>query len=397
MTALRTLACAAVLLLSATESLASEAWRIVQTTGVVKSGGAGFMPTAVQPNQALPADAWVETGTQGRVVLVRGLETIALGPHSRVQLPTQEVNGNTRVLQTLGSALYRVGKQKAPHFQVDTPYLAAVVKGTTFTVTVTDAISSVEVAEGLVEVATPDGSDSEFVRPGFSGVVTKHDTGQVVVVNSPGAPAPDVPSDSNDKPAKNDTDVKSDLSDSVKNEMTVIAAAIGEVTLDVKEVSGGLVTSVDAPAIIDSDTGGTVVEATKDEKDPVKEDKEGGGSSGPAPSVEPATEPTLSVEPTPSVIAEPSVGGGASGGGGSPGGNGPSGGDVDLGGSTGGGLGGSGGNGAGGPGNGNGGGPGSGGPGNGNGVGPGPGGPGGGQGNAGSAGGPGGRGVGPAQ
>lgn len=226
MTAWRILACAAVLLLSATESLAGEAWRIVQTAGVVKTGGAGFMPAAVQPNRPLPADAWVETGAHGRVVLMRGLETIVLGPDSRVQLPSQEVNGNTQVLQTLGSALYHVGKQKAPHFQVDTPYLAALVKGTTFTVTVTDAISTVDVTEGLVVVATPDGSDSEFVRPGFAATVSRDQRDQVVVEQHragsglvPDAKSKDGPSDASS---------------------SVITAPIGEVTLDIKEVSGGL-------------------------------------------------------------------------------------------------------------------------------------------------------------
>jgi hypothetical protein len=344
MTVLRTLACVCVLLLSASESAAGEAWRIVQSAGAVKAGGAGFMPAAVQPNQALPADAWVETGAAGRVVLVRGLETIALGPNSRVQLPSEDVNGNTQVLQTLGSALYQVGKQKAPHFQVDTPYLAAVVKGTTFTVTVTDASSSVDVTEGLVQVTTPDGSDAEFVRPGFSGVVSKHDSGNVVVVNSAEAPAvPDVaPSDAGDAAVKEETDVKSDApEEAAAGEPTVIAAAIGEVVLDVKEVSGGLATSMDAPGIVAGDKDGAAVEATKEEKDPAKDDA------------------------SPSVIAEPSGGGPGNGNGGGPSGGGGSGGgpvslDIDLGGN-----------------NGNGGGPGSGGPGtgggsgNGNGGGPG--------------------------
>jgi hypothetical protein len=344
MTVLRTLACVCVLLLSATEAAAGEAWRIVQSAGSVKAGGGGFMPAAVQPNQTLPSDAWVETGAAGRVVLVRGLETIALGPNSRVQLPSEEVNGNTQVLQTLGSALYQVGKQKAPHFQVDTPYLAAVVKGTTFTVTVTDASSSVDVTEGLVQVTTPDGSDAEFVRPGFSGVVSKHDSGNVVVVNSPEAPAaPEVaPSDAGDAAVKEETDVKSDASEgTATGEPTIIAAAIGDVVLDMQEVSGGLATSKDAPAIVAGDKDGAVVDATKEEeKDPAK------------------------VDSSPSVLAEPSGGGGPGNGkGGGPsasGGGGPISLDIDLGGSSGNGGGpGSGGPGSGGgSGNGNGGGPG---------------------------------------
>lgn len=257
MVMLRTLACAVVLLLTATESVAAEAWRIVQSAGAVKAGGAGFMPAAVRPNQTLPADAWVETGTAGRVVLVRGLEAIALGPNSRVQLPSQEVNGNTQVLQTIGSALYQVGKQKAPHFQVDTPYLAALVKGTTFTITVTDAGSSVDVSEGLVQVATPDGSDTEFVQPGFSGIVTKRDLGSVIVVGTSEAPALPHATPSGDEKAAGKVGAND-------GKGTVIAAAIGEVVLDVKAVSGGLATSVDAPPGVAPEKGEPSVDSKKD-------------------------------------------------------------------------------------------------------------------------------------
>ncbi|MEK7722402.1 MAG: FecR domain-containing protein, partial [Elusimicrobiota bacterium] len=110
------------------------------------------------------------------------VETIAVGPNSRVMLPALPVNGNTQVLQTVGTALYQIGKQKAPHFQVDTPYLAAVVKGTTFTVSVSEGVASVDVSEGLVEVATPDGAHSAYVRPGFTGYVQRSQRDTVVVV-----------------------------------------------------------------------------------------------------------------------------------------------------------------------------------------------------------------------
>jgi hypothetical protein len=204
------------------------------------------MPAAVQPNQALPGDSWVETGSSGRAVLVRGLETIALGPNSRVQLPSQEVNGNTQVLQTLGKALYQVGKQKAPHFQVDTPYLAAVVKGTTFIVSVSEAGSSVDVTEGLVLVTTPDGSDSEFVKPGFSGLVSKDNAGNVEVVTTAEAPAMK-PASTPASDRASDTGKEHSAKDD-GHKGSVITAAIGEVTLDIKAVSGGLASSIDPPA-----------------------------------------------------------------------------------------------------------------------------------------------------
>lgn len=224
---------------------AAEAWRIVASTGAVQAGAPGVMPVAVNAKQALPADSWVETGATGRVVLARGVESIAVGPNSRVMLPALPVNGNTQVLQTVGSALYQIGKQKAPHFQVDTPYLAAVVKGTTFTVSVTEGAASVDVSEGLVEVATPDRADSAPVHPGFTGYVQRGQRDKVVVVPTTNGSTPgSSPKDG----GKAKPGAASHKETSNGKGRVVITAAIGEVALDVKSVSGGLATGTDTPA-----------------------------------------------------------------------------------------------------------------------------------------------------
>ena len=65
---------------------AGDGWRVVDTAGVVRVGGPGFMPAALTRDQDLPADAWIETGA-GRAVLVRGQESMIVEPNSRVQLP----------------------------------------------------------------------------------------------------------------------------------------------------------------------------------------------------------------------------------------------------------------------------------------------------------------------
>lgn len=239
----RRLALISALLLSASAegAIAGEAWRIVDTAGTVRAGGAGFMPVALNRNQVLPSDAWVETATDGRVVLARGNETIVVQPNSRVMLPEREVDGNTQVLQTLGSALYKIGKQKKPHFQVDTPYLAAVVKGTEFTVAVNGGEASVMVSEGLVEVATPNRSDVEFVKPGFTATVTAGAHGDVVVDQTPADDhAKTNAGHGND--AANDKEKDNGKSDkaAAAHGPVVIPVALGDVTIDVKEVSGGL-------------------------------------------------------------------------------------------------------------------------------------------------------------
>jgi hypothetical protein len=238
MVLIRTLLVLFAVVASTTAASAADAWRVVASTGVVRAGGPGVLPVAVNEQQTLPADSWVETGATGRAVVTRGLESIVVSPNSRVLLPSQPVNGNTQVLQTLGSALYQIGKQKEPHFQVDTPYLAAVVKGTTFVITVSEGAASVDVTEGLVQVATPDGAHNVFVEPGFTAIVTRGQRDGVQVGPTANAPAQVPALDKNDATLK-DSSVKGGA---------VIAAPIGEVSLDVKAASGGLVTAVEPAA-----------------------------------------------------------------------------------------------------------------------------------------------------
>jgi hypothetical protein len=256
---------------------AGDGWRVVDTVGVVRAGGPGFMPIALTREQELPQDAWIETKS-GRAVLVRGHETVIVEPNSRLQLPGAPVNGNTQVLQSVGSAIYKIGKQKQPHFQVDTPYMAAVVKGTAFTVSVDDDEASVTVTEGLVEVSTPDMKDVEFVRPGFTALVSRDNSSEIVIDRTRDAGSTDTP------PASK--------ADGGSTQAVMIPKAIGEVEVDVKEVSSGLVASDDVRVDRDPVKGGSDVKDGKDgsaddlgikPKDDVValDDKGGPGDGGP--------------------------------------------------------------------------------------------------------------------
>lgn len=245
------------------EVQAGDGWRVVDTVGVVRAGGPGFMPAALTRDQELPTDAWIETGA-GRAVLVRGQESIIVEPNSRVQLPGAPVNGNTQVLQSMGSAIYKIGKQKQPHFQVDTPYMAAVVKGTAFTVSVEDDEASVMVTEGLVEVSTPDMKDVEFVRPGFTALVSRENVSEIVIDRSRAADLPDA------QPTTK--------SEGGSTQAVVIPKAIGEVEVDVKEVSSGLVASDDVRVDAELIKTGSDEDGTKN----VKEDPAGDRDAKPS-------------------------------------------------------------------------------------------------------------------
>lgn len=149
-----------------------EAWRIVQSAGDVRVSTEADATMDVDPRTELPEGAIVTTGQNGRAVIRRGQEQVILQPSTRLVL-TRATPGATNILQSAGSALYRIGKKKTPHFQVDTPYLAALVKGTAFTVTVNLTRADVMVTEGAVEVSSREGSAVSLVKPGMMASVSR--------------------------------------------------------------------------------------------------------------------------------------------------------------------------------------------------------------------------------
>jgi hypothetical protein len=150
-------------------------WKLVQRVGEVWITSDQFQPVSLSINGAVPEKSVIVTGQKGRAVLSRGTEQIILQPNSRLVIP--ETKGNTtRLEQSRGSALFRVDRKKLPHFRVDTPYLAAVVKGTIFHVVVSDKVAVVRVSEGAVSVATAKGEAETLVKPGMVAEVRATNT-----------------------------------------------------------------------------------------------------------------------------------------------------------------------------------------------------------------------------
>ena len=156
-------------------------WHMVQATGDVSATSGSILAVALDPKAPLPDGAVISTGANGRAILKRGGEQIALGPSSRIVLGSGELF--TRIRQDAGSALFSVGKRTAPHFEVDAPFLAAIVKGTVFTVTVDKTGSSVAVTQGAVEVATDGRSAVTLVKPGTTARVSREASSQIDLVN----------------------------------------------------------------------------------------------------------------------------------------------------------------------------------------------------------------------
>ncbi|MBE9552743.1 MAG: FecR domain-containing protein [Proteobacteria bacterium] len=137
-------------------------WVVASVEGAVSVDGqaAGTSGSAIGPG------AVIETGADGNVVLTRPGDSITVFPNSRMSVPEVAGDGESGILQTLGKLLFRMESRESRDFKIKTPYLAAAIKGTTFTVEVDDADAVVEVEEGSVLVTANRSGQSAYVRPG---------------------------------------------------------------------------------------------------------------------------------------------------------------------------------------------------------------------------------------
>ena len=124
------------------------------------------------------------TGPTGRATLTRGGDYIVLAPSSRLLLPANiQNNGMTSLIQDMGTMLFKVRRTGIPHFRVDTPMLAAVVKGTTFTVIVGPDRNAVQVIEGAVEVSAVQGGMSRLVEGGKTVFIANDNPASLVTAD----------------------------------------------------------------------------------------------------------------------------------------------------------------------------------------------------------------------
>jgi hypothetical protein len=128
-------------------------WLVQKTSGSATYGVNGTAQIAVKKGISLQKGSMVRTGSNGRVLLVRGKESVFIGPYTIAAIASRPTPGmqSTVVLQS-GTASLDVRKKSKAYFSVETPYLVAVVKGTTFKVSVNPWSAEVSVQEGLVEV-----------------------------------------------------------------------------------------------------------------------------------------------------------------------------------------------------------------------------------------------------
>lgn len=94
----------------------------------------------------------IRTAKDGLVEFSRDKETISLGPDTQIQIIDRVGSRYTTVKETYGAVRVEANVENVKHFAVETPFLAATVKGTIFTVVSGKRRAEVQVQRGKVRV-----------------------------------------------------------------------------------------------------------------------------------------------------------------------------------------------------------------------------------------------------
>lgn len=177
---------ASIFLATGTLVLADDAWRVTRVSGdawAIRDNS----PTRLAAGTQLATGDVVRTGPKGRVQIARGAEAMMLGANTSIALAPGSRPEVTSVVQQTGTLTLDIEKKSTPHFEVETPFLVAAVKGTRFVVTVRPNGAAVDVSRGLVQVASVKTGQSIAVAPGQRTNITPETKTLAVVGPGPHA------------------------------------------------------------------------------------------------------------------------------------------------------------------------------------------------------------------
>ena len=127
-------------------------WSIVQATGKIWIRAGGAEAVSLGNTRTIAPGTTLATSASGRALLKRGEETMIVGPNTIMQVPPGSSRLFTTVIEVTGIVEFDVEKRNVRHFAVQTPNLAAIVKGTHFSVQAGTGGDTVAVTRGIVEV-----------------------------------------------------------------------------------------------------------------------------------------------------------------------------------------------------------------------------------------------------
>ncbi|WP_316861400.1 FecR family protein [uncultured Cohaesibacter sp.] len=148
-------------------------WRIAKLSGTAKIAAPNREAMLIRPNRTLFAGQTLYTGARTRLLLTNGKQRIQVSSNSELALPkaSDYDPSMTVILHRKGTIHLTVDKRKNTHFQVKTPYMVAAVKGTEFSVSISEGLADVRVHSGVVEVENKLGDEKFDVRAGETAAI----------------------------------------------------------------------------------------------------------------------------------------------------------------------------------------------------------------------------------
>ncbi|WP_299814021.1 FecR domain-containing protein [uncultured Roseibium sp.] len=132
---------------------AAEEWVVKRISGTAYFVAPGMEAVRVKKGMVFQKGFTLGTRSGARVLVARGSESIAVGPSTTFAISSyRSRGGRTTLLQRKGTIGIDVEKRRRPHFTVETPFFAALVKGTKFEVQVGKDQARVSVERGVVAV-----------------------------------------------------------------------------------------------------------------------------------------------------------------------------------------------------------------------------------------------------
>ena len=150
-------------LLTLVGSAVADDWVVVKLRGVALQQVDGAWIN-LERGGVVSDDRTIRTLANARLELQRDEEILELGPDTQISIVDRQGERFTTVTQSFGELVVDAEARNVEHFAVHTPYLAAVVKGTRFTVTTGSQGASIKVSRGEVAV--------EDVAAHLSAIVT---------------------------------------------------------------------------------------------------------------------------------------------------------------------------------------------------------------------------------
>jgi hypothetical protein len=188
-TALATILAVAIVTIFGAAAFADD-WVVVRLRGSVLQHVDGEW-IKLKRGSVVPDSRVIRTLKTGNVEFERGNESVTIGPNTQIQIFDEEsVKPFTTVKQYFGTVTVDAEVRQVQHFAVQTPYLAAVVKGTKFVVTSDDSGADVAVKRGHVLVEDKTSHDSVTLSIGQSATVGEDTPSMMIAGRGIGKPTP---------------------------------------------------------------------------------------------------------------------------------------------------------------------------------------------------------------